>query len=238
MRDAAKNAAQEAAAEAACDPEVQAALQDATQRQVRQAAGHAKEAYCTSAREYWALTTSRPRIRMQACSCRRDDWSVAFGEWNVLWCQTQMVVFVSAVVLLMWDLLQAFDLVPFLRRVVFCFFHLVWSLFIGHLGWHCLVARQGCCGGLGYTLWACIYVITALWPFVDMLLHSYETIANWCYVAPCLPGAYLGLSCWKLKGDFSVMRMLGIGADNPAQSSELATVAALRGDVQQAGPPA
>merc|ERR1719313_936255 len=38
----------------------------------------------------------------------------------------------------------------------------IYGLFVTHMGWFCVIKSRGCCGRIGYLLWAIFYVITAL----------------------------------------------------------------------------
>mmetsp|Transcript_113822 Transcript_113822/g.361778 ORF Transcript_113822/g.361778 Transcript_113822/m.361778 type:complete len:89 (-) Transcript_113822:209-475(-) len=75
---------------------------------------------------------------------------------------------------------------------------------MGHLSWYCIVVNNGCCGNVGYFIWALLYVLSCCSYFVGGL-----NIAKLIYLLLLIPSFYCGLSFWKLGAGTTAREIAG-----------------------------
>merc|ERR1712190_321068 len=87
--------------------------------------------------------------------------------------------------------LSHFALASITTDIVFSAVGIVLGFIFAHMGWFCIVRRDGCCGSIGYLIWALVYILLNAGPLS-------RGDAGLIYLAMLVPVGYMIFSLFKL----------------------------------------
>mmetsp|Transcript_96633 Transcript_96633/g.201979 ORF Transcript_96633/g.201979 Transcript_96633/m.201979 type:complete len:212 (-) Transcript_96633:287-922(-) len=185
----------------------------AVQEQLHAAADRGRQAYCTTFTTYMGLLGSYTYFDSRFLNCNQEDWHSAFEFWNVTWMRCQILCCIVYTVLAFVVLLASLQLLSIIMLAVVSVVSLIVALIFAHLSWWCVVVNNGCCGNVGYFIWALIFLIDAIW-----LLGSGKGLLGLVYLILTISTAYLMVICWKL-GAGSTARQIVTAVSTTRQSN-------------------
>jgi len=209
-----------AAKEAMKDPRVQQAVEDEARRQGEQALENAKATWCESFGAYTGKLRETPLLFPigETFTCSQPDdaaWLKFFGKWNILYCQSHLLVFPIWVVLhvlaCLWFLVSgagAGFLWELVRGLASRFVGFAITVLTSHGTYYLFYEKGGCCGGTGAAIWMVIYFIIGFTPvvaFITALVNADDgqVFLTWiqCLYLITVPGVFFMCLClWKVGG--------------------------------------
>merc|ERR1712232_1104953 len=96
-------------------------------------------------------------------------------------------------ILLLLSHIAVVSVIFFLIRVVI---NILMFLLLSWMGWFCTVKKKGCCGKIGYVLWAIVFLILPL--MCGGLTIAEAQLAGLVYLLMLVPVAYMIIACIQL----------------------------------------
>eukprot|EP00931_Biecheleriopsis_adriatica_P067809 TRINITY_DN41878_c0_g1_i1.p1 TRINITY_DN41878_c0_g1~~TRINITY_DN41878_c0_g1_i1.p1 ORF type:complete len:217 (+),score=30.48 TRINITY_DN41878_c0_g1_i1:70-720(+) len=129
---------------------------------------------------------------------RQTDWKAFYIYWNILY--VNLGILGNLLAFVMPFLIELFSIVglifvPF--QIGILLIEIACLVFPGHMGWYCLVKREGCFGQLGYLCWAAYYALFPCWNLLSGLKtgKSSGTIVT---IMMLLPAVMMVYACVQL----------------------------------------
>eukprot|EP00747_Dinoflagellata_sp_TGD_P184679 gnl/TRDRNA2_/TRDRNA2_40545_c0_seq1.p1 gnl/TRDRNA2_/TRDRNA2_40545_c0~~gnl/TRDRNA2_/TRDRNA2_40545_c0_seq1.p1 ORF type:complete len:183 (-),score=21.06 gnl/TRDRNA2_/TRDRNA2_40545_c0_seq1:116-664(-) len=153
---------------------------------------------CTSSiGEYFAML-ARPRLDAAMFQCQQEDWSLQFQKWNVAYCFATLIVSVLFLGLRVLQELVHFKLATMIVDIYTTAIYLLLGILFAHMGWFCVVRKNGCCGRIGYLIWAAVYLLLNAAPMVNSVTSDPGVPCGLVYAMMLVPVGYMVLALFKL----------------------------------------
>merc|ERR1712232_763930 len=124
------------------------------------------------------------------CKAKNGDWFKVYQDWNLLTLQVRLILFVIDLVMALVACFNtdatAFMLVPWL---VLGF---ISAFLSGWIGWLCIVRKRGCCGDIGFLIWAGVHFLNSIARL------SVPRVVWWINILQCFPSFAMCWACFKL----------------------------------------
>lgn len=151
-------------------------------------------AYSASCAEYLALLC-HPRLDAGMFKFQQEDWNAQFQVWSIVYAFASIIINVLFLCFRVLQELSDLALATIAADIAISGTGIVLGILFAHLGWFCIVRRQGCCGAVGYILWAVVYVLLNMGP-VSVGTFMWNAVLQDCYTWQCLcPLAIWFLHC-------------------------------------------
>merc|ERR1719382_254742 len=124
--------------------------------------------------------------------CDQSDWKECFQAWSVVYCFASILIAVIFLGLRCLSYLSYFNLPAIVVDVISSVVAIVICFIFAHLDWFCVVRRDGCCGSLGYLIWAIVYILIPCGPMY------FGGAVGLIYLAMLVPVVYMALASFKL----------------------------------------
>jgi len=147
--------------------------------------------YANSFGEYVGLLC-KPNLNSGMFKCDHANWVLQFQAWNVIYVDVYIIL----------TLIDHFSDYGD-HEIEHTIINILVFLLLTHLGWFCITKANGCCGSIGFLVWALIYLVKVFMP----LLHAFEDHDHWhdhwhhvhlLYLLMLVPAGYMTFSCFKL----------------------------------------
>mmetsp|Transcript_10121 Transcript_10121/g.16137 ORF Transcript_10121/g.16137 Transcript_10121/m.16137 type:complete len:174 (-) Transcript_10121:42-563(-) len=146
--------------------------------------------YVESFSEYWKLLLS-PKVNGAMFQCSQPDWKVQFEMWNVVYILLMIVVTLLFLLINLLGELLHLKVISMVLSIVFSAIALVLSFACAHMGWYCIVKKDGCCGKTGYLVWGLVYLVCFLPIAINQQIGP-------LYCLMLVPVVYLEISLFHL----------------------------------------
>merc|ERR1712176_704534 len=103
-------------------------------------------------------------------------------------------------------------LAPF-GDAIFSVIYIAYMMLFAHFGWFVVVKRKGCCGKIGYLVWAIVLLLCSLGPIMNHHFLNPQAV-DIVYVIMIVPIFYMMFACVTLfnqrKSDFHLPQLLSV----------------------------
>lgn len=124
--------------------------------------------YCPSWKEYFALMRG-PRLGCDMFQCDQADWQKTYTDWNIVYVLGLIFLAVFRLILgciLILSFAGAINVGAFLAIfIALTILFLALDVVLTHLSWFCVVKQNGCCGKVGYFIWAFVHFLLFWLPW-------------------------------------------------------------------------
>eukprot|EP00927_Polykrikos_kofoidii_P079889 TRINITY_DN76726_c0_g1_i1.p1 TRINITY_DN76726_c0_g1~~TRINITY_DN76726_c0_g1_i1.p1 ORF type:complete len:188 (-),score=25.32 TRINITY_DN76726_c0_g1_i1:56-586(-) len=172
----------------------------------------AEEDYARSFSEYLSLL-KKPKLNGAMFQCQQNDWGETFQAWNIIYLIVSILVYLvlaAFTVLRLTLYLQVFSLLYLLISV---FIGCITAFLLTHLGWFCIVKKRGCCGCIGYAIWAFVYFAFVVWPLLPSAAgygNNVTDVSNLICLVELVPAIYMLIAICRLWSTAPDMRQVGL----------------------------